>query len=133
MRQHPLSFLFLLAVLFALPNISFAQMAEELVDSLDYQEERQAPPVEQLRRVEQLTSYGPHYKNPLAAGRLLVVNRADDARPAPPPPRLNLLGPAYKNRRPDTPEQSTAPAPRAKKERRFGPRYKNRGAKTGGG
>jgi hypothetical protein len=131
MRQHPLSFLFLLAILFALPNFSAAQMAEELVESLHPGDEK-AQLAEEMQRIKELTSFGPHSKSPLAAGRLLTINRNSEAQPVL-PPRANLFGPAYKNRR-SAAAAETIPVPqKAKKQRTTGPSYKNRGAKTGGG
>ena len=130
MRQHPLSFLFLLAILFALPNFSAAQMAEELVESLDPGNEK-ALLAEEMQRIREMTGFGPHSKSPLAAGRLLTINRDSEAQPVL-PPRADLFGPAYKNRRSSAAE--TIPVPqKAKQQRDTGPRYKNRGAKTGGG
>lgn len=84
---------------------------------------------EKLERIGETLTYSPHYKNRNAAGRIVIFNRnapvVQETRS-----RVNLTGPAYKNRR------MGAKAVGRKKvwvrypRRLSGPRYKNRGAKA---
>ena len=107
-----------------------AQMDLSLVDTLTALET--AVEAREFDRVEELTEFGPHYKNKLAAGRLSVYRAAIPAIERV-PVRIQLTGPAYKNRGlrtfttlDTTPESAPAPT----KRRLTGPAYKNRGAKS---
>ncbi len=124
-RENPLPFLAILLTLVCLSGITRAQVIPE-PDSLLQEEEL----VHELERIEELTSYGPHYKNKLAAGRLLTINRAVPPLPDTYSPD-QLFGPAYKNRHPNVSSEPANAAPQPTRDRRTGPRYKNRGAKSG--
>ncbi len=125
-RETPLPFFFALLFLFLLSKASTAQAPTGLTDSI--------PPGEvlndELRRIEALVKFGPHYKNKNAAGRLLTLNRAVPPLPAAYVP-LRQFGPAYKNRKPAATPVDSSAVPVSGKPKLFGPRYKNRGAKSG--
>ncbi|WP_116108016.1 hypothetical protein [Lewinella sp. IMCC34191] len=120
-RQNPLPIFFLFFALVAISTASSAQVNSET------ESERV---VRELDRIEDLTSHGPNYKNPRAAGRLLIINRAAPTLP-PIPMAARLTGPAYKNRGPVIHTTRTTTVRQPKRERLIGPRYKNRGAKSG--
>ena len=123
-----------LSLLFGLLSYSPAvngQMDFSLVDTMTAVEKEE---LRELKRIEELTDFGPHLKNKNAAGRLLILNAtAPDINSV--PTRIRLTGPAYKNRGGQTFTASGADtavaAPAPAKRRLTGPRYKNRGAKSG--
>ncbi len=122
-RQPPLPLLMILLGLFALSVAGRAQTADEGVDTTGLTPDRL-----EVQRIEELIKFGPHYKNPRAAGRIKVLYRtAPVATNRPSRPRLT--GPAYKNQRRLITQADTA-VTRPTKPRLTGPRYKNRGAKA---
>ncbi|PPK85124.1 hypothetical protein CLV84_2015 [Neolewinella xylanilytica] len=125
-RDNPLPFLIILLSLLTVSAVSTAQSTPEVVDSVS----QDGADVEELERIEELVTYGPHYKNPNAAGRLLTLNRAVPPLPADYAP-VRLTGPVYKNLLPGNRPAPTTTITREEEEQLTGPRYKNRGAKTG--
>lgn len=69
MRENPLPLLFLFALIAILPSLARGQDGH---DEPVRQEIQRA----ELVRIKKLTARGPHRKNPLAAGRMLVINAA---------------------------------------------------------
>ncbi|WP_116128206.1 hypothetical protein [Lewinella sp. IMCC34183] len=126
-RENPLPLFFILFFLVMLSTTSRAQVEATVADSLRSARTEQ---LQELRRIEALTSYGPHYKNPNAAGRLITLNRAVPPLPADYAP-ARVMGPTYKNRKPALTPADTTAVRRRSTPRLMGPRYKNRGAKTG--
>ena len=125
-RENPLPFFFVLLFLFLLSRASTAQSHANPTDSVSAADSLN----DELRRIDELTKFGPHYKNKNAAGRLLTLNRAVPSLPTDYAP-LRLFGPAYKHRKPvATPVDSSA-APASRRQKLTGSRYKNRGAKSG--
>lgn len=125
-RQNPLPLFLLLVFLFLLGRSHDARGQAPVTDSISAAQQLQF----ELGRIEQLTQFGPHYKNPKAAGRLLTLRRAVPSLPPNYEP-LRLTGPAYKNRKPSLPASEPTEAAPAAPSRLYGPRYKNRGAKSG--
>ena len=121
-RQSPIALLLTMFMLFLLSNGVAAQLDKSKADSL-----LAALDLAERERIEALITYGPHYKNPNAAGRLGIISRTTPA--AVKSTRVQPMGPAYKNRRaiivPAQTFRTTETRPRL-----TGPRYKNRGAKT---
>ena len=72
MRENPIPLLILFLAIAILPTMVRGQDGREALT--EQQEQRK-----ELVRIKKLTAFGPHRKNPLAAGRLLVLN-ADKAR-----------------------------------------------------
>ena len=124
-RQNPLPLLFVFLPFLAVSAVSNAQQ-HATTDTLPPSEEV----AEELERIRELTSYGPHYKNPNAAGRLLTLNRVVPPLPADYGP-VRLSGPAYKNQEPAARPGPSTTVPSKVRENLTGPRYKNRRAKTG--
>ncbi len=109
--------------LFALSVVGRAQTTDEGVDTVAL-----SPDELEVQRIEGLIKFGPHYKNPRAAGRMKTLYRTAPVvtnRPS----RSRLTGPAYKNQRRLITQADTV-ATRPTRPRLTGPRYKNRGAKT---
>ncbi len=125
-RENPLPFFFALLFLILLSATSDAQVHATPADSMSAAEAQ----ARELDRIESLTRFGPHYKNPNAAGRLLTLNRAVPPLPLDYDP-VRLIGPAYKHRKPDPVRADLSTRRRPANARLFGPRYKNRGAKSG--
>ena len=125
-RENPLPLFFSLLFLFLLSKSHTAVAQISPPDSTQSAREQRL----ELQRIKKLTRFGPHYKNPNAAGRLLTFNRAVPSLPADYAP-VRLTGPAYKNRKPTLAPVDTTKARPAARPRLYGPRYKNRGAKTG--
>ncbi|WP_116106016.1 hypothetical protein [Lewinella sp. IMCC34191] len=69
MRENPLPLLFLFALIAILPSLARGQHAQA-------EPAQQASQRAELARIKRMTVYGPHRKNPLAAGRMLVINAA---------------------------------------------------------
>ena len=124
-RQDPLPLLFVFLFFLAVSAVSKAQQ-HVAADTVPPMEEV----AEELERIQELTSYGPHYKNPHAAGRLLTLNRVVPPLPADYGP-VRLSGPAYKNQEPAARPGPSTTVPSKVRENLTGPRYKNRRAKTG--
>ena len=124
-RQDPLPLLFVFLSFLAVSVVSRAQQ-HAAADTIPPSEEV----AKELERIRELTSYGPHYKNPSAAGRLLTLNRVVPPLPADYNP-VRLTGPAYKNLEPAARPGSSTTVPGKARKNLTGPRYKNRRAKTG--
>ena len=119
--QNPLPLLLMMFLLFLLSNGANAQMEKSEADSL-----LAALDSAEIERIENLIQYGPHRKNPNAAGRVVYINRTAPAASTKPVARLT--GPTYKNRRPVVTMDSVRPA--VTKRKLTGPRHKNRSAKS---
>lgn len=134
MRQNPLSLLFLFALLAILPKLADAQVERQRLDAVVEQLERK-----EIKRIERLTAYGPHAKNPQGAARLIRMNGNNHQKTSRPSftshRRPRQTGPRYKNRtaksRPSSPppveyaDSATEKAGRSK-SRREGSRMKGK-------
>ncbi|NJB84382.1 hypothetical protein GGR26_000127 [Lewinella marina] len=119
MRENPLPLLVLFLAVAALPSLVRAQQsppAEPAPAAVEYDD------YDKLRRVKARLNHGPHRKNPLAAGRVRVINRTkQEATPARRPlPRTRG------HRSNSTFTTLRYEGPRTKKKPLTGPRYKNR-------
>ncbi len=111
----------ILLTLFFIPVLSSGITAQE------HPQEADQKSLLELKKVQNHISQGPHYKNPNAAGRLLLFNRtAPTASVA--TKKAPLIGPAYKNRKPQPVVTDQVPA--TTQRPLTGPRYKNRRAKS---
>jgi len=85
-------------------------------------------PIKKIKPVSRQQLRGPAYKSYRAAGRNVKLNRAARAVHRSRIPKVNLTGPAYKNRKRTA---STVVVPPPPKEARLtGPRYKNRNGRA---
>ncbi len=71
-RENPLPFLFVLAFFFLVSQASRAQAHTGPLDSVPPRQVAE----KELRRIDEHTKFGPHYKNRNAAGRVRTINRA---------------------------------------------------------
>ena len=118
---NPLPFLLTLFCLFLISSLSTAQHQDPPARVVTAQDSARAI------KIEKMMQHGPHRKNPRAAGRLRTINRVAPLA-SELPSRVQLMGPAYKNRGPVVAPVNTKTF-RSSKRRLMGPAYKNRGAK----
>ncbi|THH35574.1 hypothetical protein [Neolewinella litorea] len=118
MRENPLPLLVLFLAVAALPSLAKAQLsppAPATVTEVEYED------YAKLKRVRARLNHGPHRKNPLAAGRLRVINRTKAATT---PARRPL--PRTRGHRSNSTFTALHYERREAKARTTGPRYKNR-------
>lgn len=120
------AFLTAFSILFLLSAGMSAQMERSRVDSLSANMETDN---DKSNRIVAQRTYGPHYKNPLAAGRIVKINSTTPVA-VKPLQRVKLTGPAYKNRVFAADKVNATSPDRAAKRTVTGPRYKNRSAKS---
>lgn len=124
MRENPLPLLVLFLAVAALPSLAQAQLSP-LADRVTVVENEDSQPV---RRMKARLNHGPHRKNPLAAGRVRIINRLN----AEATPRRRPL-PRTRGHRSSSTFTTLHYEKRPAKARATGPRYKNRQAATGDG